>query len=180
MLAMLLWGNTAFSLYPPRFKFYLSWVVLLYTLAIPALSIAVLKKTGRLQSWHLDSQSDRVVPLVIGTVCYILCAVTIGRIVSAEILRRMMLAGACCEMMCLAVNYHWKISLHMTAIGGCTAVLTVLCFITGHLTGMLALAVVLSGLLAAARLYLGKHNPLQVAAGYAGGFAVTVLALLLL
>ena len=173
-------GKYGFLIVSAALQVLSSWVVLLYTLAIPALSIAVLKKTGRLQSWHLDSQSDRVVPLVIGTVCYILCAVTIGRIVSAEILRRMMLAGACCEMMCLAVNYHWKISLHMTAIGGCTAVLTVLCFITGHLTGMLALAVVLSGLLAAARLYLGKHNPLQVAAGYAGGFAVTVLALLLL
>lgn len=180
MLAVMLWGNTAFALYPPRFKFYLSWVVALYTLAIPALSVAVLKRTGRIESWRMDSQRDRVLPLVIGTVCYIVCAVTISRIASAEILRRMMLAGACCEMMCLAVNYHWKISLHMTAAGGCTAILAVLTIITGQLTGMLALAVAVSGLLASARLCLGKHTPQQVAAGYAGGFAVTVGALLLL
>ena len=180
MLVVLLWGPTAFALYPPRFKFYLSWVAALYTLALPALSIAMLKFTGRIESWSLDTRQERVLPLVIGTVCYIVCAMTIGRITSAEIMRRMMLAAACCEMVCLAVNYFWQISLHMTAIGGCTAMLTLLCVVTGHLTGTLAAAIVLSGVLAAARLYLGKHNPQQIAAGYFGGFAVAFAALLLL
>ena len=180
MVAVLLWGRTAFALYPPRFKFYLSWVVALYTLVIPALAVALLKATGRIESWGLATRKERVLPLVIGAVCYIVCAVTVGRIVSAEILRRMMLAAACCEMMCLAVNYFWQISLHMTAIGGCTAMLAVLCVVTGHLTGTLAAAVVLSGVLAASRLYLGRHNPQQIAAGYFGGCAVASLALLLL
>lgn len=180
MLAVMLWGRTAFALYPPRFKFYLSWVVALYTLVIPALSVAVLKVTGRIESWSLDTRKDRVLPLVIGAVCYIVCAVTIGRIVSADILRRIMLAAACCEMMCLAVNYYWQISLHMTAMGGCTAVLAVLCVVTGHLTGTLAAVVVLSGILASARLFLGKHDAKQIAAGYVGGFVVASLALLLL
>lgn len=180
MLAVMLWGDTAYALYPPRFKFYLSWVVALYTLAIPALAVALLKTTGRIESWHVDSRRDRVLPLVIGTLCYIACAATVGRIASAEIVRRIMLAGACCEMVCLAVNYHWKISLHMTAIGGCTAVLTVLCVVTGSLTGTLAAAVVATGLLASARLWLGKHNPQQAAAGFCTGFVVTAAALIFL
>ena len=180
MLAVLLWGNTAYALYPPRFKFYLSWVVALYTLAIPALAVALLKTTGRIESWHVDSRRDRVLPLVIGTLCYIACAATVGRIASAEILRRIMLAGACCEMLCLAVNYHWKISLHLTAAGGCVAVLTVLSFVTGNLTGTLAVAVVAAGLLASARLYLVKHNPRQTAVGFCTGFLVTAAALILI
>ena len=180
MLAVLLWGDTVFSLYPPRFKVYLSWVVVLYTLVIPALAIALLKTAGRLQSWSLSSRQDRVLPLVIGTVCYILCAVTVGRIASAEVIRRIMLAAACCEMLCLAVNYFWKISLHMTAAGGCIAVLCVLCVVSGHLNGVLALAVAASGALASARLYLGKHEPRQTAAGFAAGFTVTLCALILL
>lgn len=180
MLAVMLWGNTAFALYPPRFKFYLSWVVVLYTLAMPALAVGVLRRTGRVGSWSLDEQSDRVLPLAIGTVCYIVCAITVGRIASAEILRRIMLAAACCEMMCLAVNYHWKISLHMTAAGGCAAVLTVLSVVSGHLTGALAFAFAASGALASARLFLGKHTPMQAAAGFAGGYAVAIAALLLL
>lgn len=180
MLAVLLWGDTAFALYPPRFKLYLSWVVVLYTLVIPALGIGLLKTTGRVQSWGLGSQTDRVLPLAIGAVCYILCAVTVGRIASAELVRRIMLAGACCEIICLTVNYFWKISLHMTAAGGCTAVLAVLCIVGGRLTGTLAFAVAASGALASARLFLGRHNPPQIAAGYVCGFTVTAFALLML
>lgn len=178
MMAVLLWGNTAFALYPPRFKIYLSWVVALYTLAIPALSVALLKTTGRLHSWRLDEQRDRVLPLAIGALCYIVCAMTIGRIASAEIIRRIMLAAACCEILCLAVNYIWKISLHMTAVGGCVAVTAVLCIVTGHLAGTLAAIVMAAGVLASARLYLGKHSPAQVAAGFGAGFVVTALTLI--
>ena len=180
MMAVLLFGDTAFALYPPRFKFYLSWVVALYTLAIPLLTVALLKRTGRVTSWRMEEQRDRVLPLVVGTVCYLVCAVTVGRIASAEIIRRIMLAAACCEILCLAVNYFWKISLHMTAMGGCVAVLTVLCVVTGHLTGILAAAVAAAGLLASSRLWLGKHSPAQTAAGFACGYAVTALALVLL
>ena len=180
MMTVLLCGDTAFALYPPRFKFYLGWVVALYTLLIPLLAIGLLKSAGRLRSWRLDDRSDRVLPLVIGTLCYVACAVTVGRIASAEIIRRIMLAAACCEIVCLAVNYRWKISLHMTAMGGCVAVLTVLCFVTGHLTGLLAAAVACAGLLASSRLWLGKHSPAQVAAGFCCGFAVTASMLVLL
>ena len=180
VLTVLLWGDTAFAIYPPRFKFYLCWVVALYTLVIPGLWVALLRRTGHVTSWSIEERSERALPLMVSALCCIACAMTVGRIASAEIIRRIMLAEACCQMMCLAVNYFWKISLHMTAIGGCTALMAMLCILTGGMTPLLAATVVAAGALASSRLFLGQHELRQVAAGFAGGFAVMSLAMLLL
>ena len=48
------------------------------------------------------------------------------------------------------------------------------------LSVVLAVAVLAAGALASARLWLGCHTIRQVAAGYAGGFIVATLAVLLL
>ena len=64
-------------------------------------------------------------------------------------------------------------------MGGVTALLMVMAMAElGRLIIPLYAAVALSGLLAAARLYLGSHNGLQVFVGYVAGFVITLLALL--
>ena len=86
-----------------------------------------------------------------------------------------------CELFCLAVTFYWKISLHLAAQGAAAALLVLLTFgNAGNLTGALAVAVLAAGALASARLWLGCHTIRQVAAGYAGGFIVATLAVLLL
>lgn len=181
VMSVLLFADTAFATYTPRFKFYLLWVVALYTLVIPFLTLCLLRSLGRLSSLRVDNRDERILPLAIGALCYVLCAVTIGRIPSAELLRRFMLAAACCEILCLAVTYVWKISLHLTALGGCVAILTVLAVAgIGNLVPWLVAAVLAAGALGSARLYLGRHNGAQIAAGFFGGFAVAAFALLML
>lgn len=181
LLALLFFGRTAFALYSLRFKIYIAGVVLLYTLVIPALSVALLRLSGRISSLRLDKRDERILPLAICALCCIICAMTIRRIPSAILLRRIMLAAACCQILCLAVSRFWKISLHLTAAGGFVAVIAVLGFAgTGRLTTALAAAIVVSGMLASARLYLGEHNLRQVAAGFAGGFITAAVSLLLL
>ena len=48
----------------------------------------------------------------------------------------------------------------------------------GNMLIPLTVVILLSGARASARLYLGCHTPLQIAAGFFGGFAVTTLAVL--
>lgn len=181
MLLVLLYGDSAFALYPQRFKLYLVWVVALYTLVIPAISLGILRTSGRISSFDVDDREQRALPLLIAGICYILCATTIGRIQSAELLRRIMLSAACCQIVTLAVSHRWKISLHMTTMGGCVAILLVMCIASiGNLTSVLTIAILCSGLLSSSRLLLGKHSPMQVAAGFACGFIVAGAAMLLL
>lgn len=180
-LMTLLMTMTLFARYPAGVKFYLWWVVALYAVIIPVLSLGVLRSLGRLSDFRIESRRERMLPLLIGTVCYILCAITLSKLPSAIFLRKCMAAAACCEALCLVVTLRWKISLHMTAIGAAVALLAVVNIVgVGEMLVPLAAALLLAGALASARLYLGRHNGAQVAAGFFGGFAVALLAVLFL
>lgn len=180
-LMALMLTMTLFARYPASVKLYLSWVVVLYAVVIPVLSLAVLRSFGRLSDFRVDKRRERLLPLLIGTVCYVLCALTIAKIPSAVFLRKFMLAAACCEAMCLLVSLRWKISLHLTGMGATVALLVVMNVVgVGSMLIPLAVAILLSGALASARLYLGCHNGMQVLAGFGGGFVVATLAVLFL
>ncbi|MEG2240761.1 MAG: hypothetical protein RSB23_01465 [Alistipes sp.] len=179
MMLVLLF-HTAFAYYPANVKIYLAWVVMLYALIIPLLALGVLHSLGRISDYRIDIPKERMLPLLIGVVCYLLCAITIAKIPSAIFLRKFMLAAACCELMCLIVNHYWKISLHLTAIGAVVALFVVMNIAGGQLLWPLMIAVLCAGLLASARLYLGCHNGTQVFAGFFGGFIVAILAVLFL
>lgn len=180
MMALLL-TSTAFAYYPAGVKLYLTWVVALYTVVIPVLALGVLRSLGRISDFRIDNRRERTLPLLLGAVCYVLCALTIARVPSAVFVRKFMIAAACCEVMCLLVSLRWKISLHLTGMGALVALLVIMNVIgAGNMLLPLTVALLGAGALASARLYLGCHNGAQVAAGFFGGFTVATLAVLFL
>lgn len=180
-MVVLILTCTSFSLYPLQMKFYLVWVVALYTLLLPALSIALLRRMGRISSLRLDDRRERILPLMVGALCYMLCALTISKIPTAIFLRKFMVAAACCEMMALVVSCRWKISLHLTGMGAVVAMFVMLNIIgVGTMYVPMIAAIILAGALASARLHLGSHNGAQVLAGFLGGFVVASAAILFL
>ena len=180
-MIVLLLTATTFALYPANVKFYLLWVVVLYAVIIPVLALGVLRSLGRISDFRVDDRRERLLPLLVGTVCYVLCAVTISKIPSVVFLRKFMVAAACYEAMCFAVSLRWKISLHLTGMGAVVALLVVMNIAgVGHMLLPLTIALLGAGALASARLYLGCHNGRQVLAGFGGGFVVATLAMLFL
>ena len=180
LMAVLL-TMTTFAHYPANVKIYLLWVVALYAIIIPGLALGVLRSLGRISDYRIDNRRERWLPLLIGAICYVLCAITIAKIPSAIFLRKFMLAAACCELMCLVVSFYWKISLHLTGMGAIVALLVVMNVVgVGDMLVPLMVTILFAGALASARLYLGCHNGRQVLAGFCGGFAVAVLAVLFL
>lgn len=181
VLAVMLFADSYLSHLTGEVKTYLVWVVVLYAAVIPALSIGFLRTLGFLDDLSISTRRSRLLPLAIGIVCYMLCAITVSRLASAGAVRQFVLAAACCEAFALAVTPFWKVSLHLTAMGGVTAMFYLLNIAgMGHLFWALIASVLCSGLLASARLQLGAHTPLQVAVGFVGGFAVSTLAILYL
>ncbi len=177
MLVMLL-TMTVFSLYSTPLKLYLLWVVALYSLIIPGLMLFVLRPLGFISSYKIDNRRERYIPLLIGMVCYVLCAITFARIPSMDFLRKFMLGAAACEMLCLVVSLRWKISLHLTAMGAAMAVLMLINFLGTPAFVPLIITTLAAGLLASSRLYLGCHTPLQILAGFSGGFLMMLFAFL--
>ncbi len=162
-------------------KLYLVGVVLLYTLALPVLMLLILRHLGRLGSYRIDNRRERILPLMLGTLCYLLCALTLLKLPVAMLLHKMMFGAALCQLFCLMVTLRWKISLHLTAQGGVVAFFSILTIAgNDHMLLPLLLAVFGSGLLASARLYLGCHNGWQILAGFMGGFLIMFLTVLLL
>ena len=180
LMAVLL-TMTTFAHYSTQVKFYLMWVVVLYAIVIPFLALGVLHSLGRISSFKVDNRRERWLPLAVGIVCYVLCAITFAKIPSAIFLRKFMVAAACCEAMCLVVSLWWKISLHLTGMGAVVALLVVMNIVgVGNMLIPLMVAILAAGALASARLYLGCHNGAQVLAGFCGGFVVAMLAVLFL
>ncbi len=77
---------TPFGLYPAGVKLYLVWVVVLYALVIPVLALGVLRSLGRISSYRIDERRERLLPLAVGTLCFLLCALTLGAVVFGKVM----------------------------------------------------------------------------------------------
>lgn len=64
----------------------------------------MLRSLGRISDFKVDNRRERLLPLLVGAVCYVLCAITIAKIPSAIFLRKFMIAAACCEVLCFVVS----------------------------------------------------------------------------
>ena len=181
VMAFMLLTDGFLSRLPVSVKNYLAWVVMLYAAIVPMLSIGFMRALGLLKDLGLHSQRSRLLPLFVGVVSYLLCAVTLSDVAVAMIVRKFVVAAACCEVLALVVTPFWKISLHLICMGGVTAMFTLLRVAgAGQHFWALVVSILLSGALASARLHLGSHNPWQVTAGYFGGLAVAMLAMIYL
>lgn len=76
------------------------------------------------------------------------------------------------------ISLKWKISMHLSSIGALTALVVVLGMkYSADIFMILAITVLLSGLMGYSRLYRGRHNSLQVYAGYFWGFTSAFIVL---
>lgn len=181
VLGFMLLTDGFLSRLPASIKSYLAWIVVLYAAIVPMLSIAFMRGLGLLKNFGLHSQRSRLLPLLVGAISYVLCAITLSDVAVATIIRKFVLAAACCELLALIVTPFWKISLHLICMGGVTAVFTLLSVAgAGQHFWALVATILLSGALASARLHLGAHNPSQIAVGYFGGLVVAMLAMIYL
>lgn len=179
--AVLLFADTVYSLYPMKVKLYLLWVVALYSLVIPLLCTALLRRLDRTGMLRLDRRRATVVPLLIGAICYMLCAVTLLKIPSLLLFRKIAVAAMLCEVFCTFAVPLWRVSMHLTALGAATALLVIL-NIVGVVSMFWALLAVIAvaGITASSRLYLGRNNGRQVLTGFLGGFVICSAAMLYL
>ena len=179
MLIMLNGSSYMALLFPPQVKMFLIITVIICTLVVPALFIFFLNAIGALEDLRMNNRKERMVPLIVIMLTYALCAFIIMRKVSVDLAFTGMMAAIACIALALIVTPFWKISLHMTGIGGVYAILLLLGIREpGDFTTPMMVATLLVGLLAWSRLYLGRHTPAQVSAGFFGGFMASILVFL--
>lgn len=163
---------------PQGAKSYILTVVIVDTLIVPAVGIWLMKMLGLIKDYSLSTRHDRMLPMAVVAICYGVCGWMLGSAPMLFLLRRMMFAAMLCTVFAFVVNLRWQISLHMTAMGAAVGMVFLLLYAGYDVVWIFCGVVMCAGLLGSSRLYLGKHTPAQVGAGFAGGFILSTLVLL--
>lgn len=152
------------------------------TIIIPITAILVRIRRGKVSDIYITDPQQRTIPYLYtlfsyAAWCYLLAGVlhAPGYLIATAIGASLALVAVMC------INTRWKISAHLTGIGGLLGgVLGHYLFVgTGSLTLLLAI-VLLALCLMYARINLRAHSPLQVIAGFIMGLCFTYIPCLLL
>ena len=150
-------------------------VVLFSTGILPLLTMALLAINPKFEL-SFDTGSQRALPLLLSSVSYYLGYFLLNRINAYPVFKIFLIASVLVIVVLLILSLKWKISSHMAAMGGLTGALLALSFRTGtNPVWAIVMVIVLSGLVATARLKLEKNKLWHLEAGYAIGFVTLYL-----
>lgn len=175
------WSATILRLLPGGTMRTLLLVVAGFTCIFPLVAIAVMYKLGIVSDPGLNRRKERTLPFVVSAAGYVATLIFFVHIHAPAWLTMFMAGGILALLISLAVTFRWKISIHLTAMGGVVAfilrlVQSDLALFGGE--GWLAAAVIATGLVGTSRLILYRHTPWQVAAGFLDGFLCVYIMML--
>ncbi|WP_372948050.1 hypothetical protein [Mariniphaga sp.] len=176
-LGFLLFFNSDFyfSFITWEAKRFVLMVVLFSTGILPLLAMAIFAINPKFEL-SFETGSQRALPLLISSVSYSLGYFLLNKVNAYPVFKIFIIASVLVIVVLLVLSLKWKISSHMAAMGGLTGALLALSFRTGtNPVWAIVLVVVLSGLLATARLRLEKNKLWHLEAGYAVGFVTLYL-----
>lgn len=174
---LVLW-TSVLCLLPMGTRFMVLIMVLGITCVLPIICIGVLHHFKIISSKQLDKRRERRLPYAFAVVCYIAAALYLNSIHSPMWFVMFAAGGALSCLVVLIVNLWWKISAHMTGIGGIVALLFQI-HVQGlsafNLFWLLCFTILLAGLLGSSRMVLKRHDLLQVLAGFTVGYTCVSL-----
>ena len=155
---------TYLAIYPPAMKLLLAGGAFLSTAVIPGAFIFMMVKNGAAVDMELSDRHEHVVP-------YMYKMMLPFWFIS-------LLLGACVALiMALLINFFWKISAHAIGTGGLLGGIMGVARI--HLINpywAFIIVILIAGLVGTSRIFLKRHTPMQVYAGFCLGFICTFVA----
>jgi hypothetical protein len=153
-------------------------MVLLNTILFPALITFLLWRLGFTKSLQLETQRERIFPLVINIIFYFWAWNVSRNLEDVPIpLVQWLLGGFLCASAAMFTNIFMKVSLHAIGMGGLVT-FSVLMTLTDPFfpSWMLPLTLMIAGLTGTARLLREAHMPGEVYGGYLAGAICQVAA----
>jgi len=134
-----------------------------------------LRLSGTLKSLHMETIQDRVIPFSITSIYYLLTSYFLyDKSELDPILWKSLGIITFAILVLTFVTFFWKMSAHMTGMGGLMAVVLVLGFKfpTFKVLYPLLSSIMLTGVVGTSRLYLTAHRPIEIYVGLIFGFIV--------
>ena len=139
---------------------------------LPVLSIAMLKLGGAVADWHLTRQRDRLIVMAMTATVLITGLLRMERILSHNyVVHLVLVAEALCCLLCLFVNFFYRLSAHSIGLAGVVGLLLRLAYQYGGepFTLVFMAFLVALGAVVWARLYLNAHTVGQCLWAIGGG-----------
>lgn len=143
------------------------------TCILPLIFLSVLRHFKLIADLHVEQREQRPIPYVFTAVCYLVAAYYLYYIHSPQWLIMFMVGSAVAVLLLALISLKWKISAHMTGIGGLVAIvyqIHVMGLSAFDLYWLLCIVIMVAGLLGSARMALKRHDIWQVLAGAVVGF----------
>lgn len=140
---------------------------------VPVALMPLLRYKNIISSYTMNTRTDRIIPLAIGCLMYLLTTILFYSFNIPELIRSFVLATTILAVIVLIITTRWKISVHSAGLGSLLAtVMALSARMYANLTLIWIIVILLSGMVMAARLYLRSHKPTQIYSGFALGFMV--------
>lgn len=150
---------------------------LIFTCLLPLSVILVMIHRGNLTDIYIRNPKQRTMPYIYSTICYSFWAYFCSQVMHLpQFIVLTAIGSAVVLLIVLLINRTWKISAHLTALGGLFGGMMSFSLSTGvSATPALIGCSIAALLLMFARVYDESHTPLQVISGYLLGTMATFL-----
>lgn len=173
MIILLLSGLTRFT--PENDMLFLT-ITLSMTCIIPALILVMMKKWNVIASFEMEERDDRLGPLFIMVLFLYVTLRFFNKFDLFSIFSFYLTTAIVVTIIAFLITFFWKISLHSLGWGNLTACLFIMTTASIRLYLLYFIGcIVISGIVAAARLKLKSHSNAQIYTGFAMGFATVII-----
>ncbi len=148
-----------------------------FTALMPATPILMMLRSGQIKDLYISKKEQRTMPYLFSLIAYVFWTLFMWRILKMPLFLVFMGLGSTLSILVITlINTRWKISAHLSGVGGLAggvfAYAYIMCI---NPLGLLVLMVLLSGLTALSRIELKAHTPGQTLAGFTVGFFMVFL-----
>ena len=154
--------------------------VFIYTFAIPAYIVYLMKRWGLISSLKLENLKDRRLPYFVTAIIYTVLGYFLYSKNSMLFPCGFILWSIAAVILCVGIiSLWWQISAHAAGVGGMIGALAGVLVHLGeqNLFFPLIFLVILSGYVISARLALNAHTPAQVGAGFLIGLGLSLASI---
>jgi len=173
---LLFFTTTRFQAVPFLPKLIVGIIVFVCTAVLPATIIIFFMKTGKVSSINLEKRQERTLPYIYTFILYLFCAFYLWK-VNMPLWFVMMIIGSAVGIISLMlINLAWKMSAHLSAMGGLFGgIFVVSIHYILNPVALIVTTLLIAAAVGASRLVLGIHTPLQTLAGFINGFVIVLL-----
>lgn len=152
---------------PNKMKFLVVFLVFSLTCLFPALLILLMMRFGKIKDAELTNRKERSIPYLIFIAALVFTCFLLYRI-SFPLWVISIFLAVCVALLCaVVINFYWKISVHALGIGSLLGGVMAFAKIA-HVNyyGAFISLFIIAGAVCSSRIYLGRHTPMQVLAGF--------------